>query len=212
MQSINFTIYGDFKMIEINFGNDLKIDIKKDAEVPAQEQEQEQEQEQLPVEVEEQEQEQKEQEQKDQNKKKKTNEYSKAYYYANRDKLCEYYRQRYQQKKALKKSVIQDDTSVEVEEKAEPLEQEETVTEYDCEYYQENKERIATRQQTDEAKAKFREQYHNRRKNLTPEEIAVKNAIAVAQRKVREAKLKAKYPGMKLKHAKATEKASRVTN
>jgi 4-hydroxy-3-methylbut-2-enyl diphosphate reductase IspH len=74
-------------------------------------------------------------------------------------------------------------------------------------YYQDNKERIAKRQQTDESRAKYREQYHARREHLTPEEIQAKNEIARAQRKVREAKLRAKYPGLKLKEAKAMEKA-----
>lgn len=75
-------------------------------------------------------------------------------------------------------------------------------------YYQDNKERIAKKQQTDEAKAKFREQYHARRSNLTKQEIASKNAIAVAQRKVRDLKLKAKYPNCKtLKAAKVLKAA-----
>ena len=74
-------------------------------------------------------------------------------------------------------------------------------------YYLENKERIAKKQQTDESRAKFREQYHARRTLLTPEEIAAKNEIACAQRKVRNAKLRAKYPGLKLKEAKTLEKA-----
>jgi len=74
-------------------------------------------------------------------------------------------------------------------------------------YYQDNKERIAKRQQTDESRAKYRQQYHARREHLTPEEIQAKNEIARAQRKVREAKLRAKYPGLKLKEAKAMEKA-----
>ena len=77
-------------------------------------------------------------------------------------------------------------------------------------YYQDNKERIAKKQQTDESRAKFREQYHSRREQLTQTEIEAKNEIARAQRKVRDAKLRAKYPGLKLKEAKAAEKAMKT--
>jgi len=76
-------------------------------------------------------------------------------------------------------------------------------------WYLNNKERIAKRQQTEEAKATFREQYKKRRALLTPAQITAKNANSKTQRKVREAKLRAKYPGMKLKDAKLAEKATR---
>ena len=77
-------------------------------------------------------------------------------------------------------------------------------------WYQANKERIAKRQQTEEARAKFREQYKARREKLTRQQIAAKNAKSVAQRKARDTKLRAKYPGMNLKHAKAAEKAAKA--
>ena len=154
----------------------------------------------------------------------------KAYYQANKERLSENSRKKYQEKKALKQQV--EEPAAEVDDEEDSLEfdydpslsLEENATEaaqreYRQNYYQnrikevrqwyqDNKDRVAKRQQTDEVRSRFREQYHNRRANMTKQQIAAKNAIAVAQRKVRNAKLRAKYPGMKLKDAKAAQKAA----
>lgn len=160
---------------------------------------------------------------------------SRDYYAANKDRLCEASRNRYRDKKravlVVEEEVISDNLS-------EISEEESLIFDYDPSiipaatstnsiptynevyyqnhltetrrYYQDNKDRIAKRQQTDESRAKFREQYKSRREKLTPAEIVAKNSIASAQRKVRELKLKAKYPDCRtLKAAKAAEKARR---
>ena len=155
---------------------------------------------------------------------------AKEYYHENKERLNENSRKKYQEKKALKQQV--EEPAAEVDDEEDSLEfdydpslsLEENATEaaqreYRQNYYQnrikevrqwyqDNKERVAKRQQTDEVRARFREQYHARRSNMTKQQIAAKNAIAVAQRKVRNAKLRAKYPGMKLKDAKAAQKAA----
>jgi hypothetical protein len=155
---------------------------------------------------------------------------AKEYYYANKDRLREDAKRRYRAKKVVpepvhdisdnlselseEESLVFDyDPSLSIHENSAIIEQRQNYYQNHLteirQYYQDNKDRIAKRQQTDEVRAKFREQYKARRTTLTPEQIKAKNAIAVAQRKVRDAKLRAKYPGMKLKAAKAAEKARR---
>lgn len=159
---------------------------------------------------------------------------AKKYYDANKERLRQDARRRYQEKKSRSVPVVEEEDDIS-DNLSEVSEEDSLVFDYDPslipdenaalreerqnyyqnhlteirQYYQDNKDRIAKRQQTDEVRAKFREQYHARRATLTPAQIAAKNTIATAQRKVREAKLKAKYPGMRLKAAKAAEKARR---
>lgn len=161
---------------------------------------------------------------------------SRDYYAANKDRLCEASRNRYRDKKRAV-LVVEEEEDIS-DNLSEISEEESLIFDYDPSiipaaasidsiptynevyyqnhltetrrYYQDNKDRIAKRQQTDESRAKFREQYHLRREKLTPAQIASKNAKASAQRKVRELKLKAKYPDCRtLKAAKAAAKASR---
>lgn len=62
----------------------------------------------------------------------------------------------------------------------------------------------ATPESAEEAKnAKKREYYKKRRESMSPEQIQASKTIATAQRKLREAKLLAKYPGMSVRAAKA---------
>lgn len=160
---------------------------------------------------------------------------AKEYYDTNKERLREDARQRYQAKKSLSVPIVEEEDDI-PDNLSELSEEESLVFDYDPslnvdenatlreerqnyyqnhlteirQYYQDNKERIAKRQQTDEVRAKFREQYKSRREKLTPGQIVAKNAIASAQRKVRELKLKAKYPDCRtLKAAKAAEKARR---
>jgi len=147
---------------------------------------------------------------------------AREYYEANKEKLREKGRQRYHDKKPV---IVQEPVPI-VEENQEPpaieedpmetAEREQRREYYQNriqtvrQWYQDNKDRIAKRQQTDEARARSREQYHKRQANKTKKEITARNAKSVAQRKVRDDKLRVKYPGMKLKHAKAAEKAAKA--
>jgi hypothetical protein len=155
---------------------------------------------------------------------------AKEYYSANKEKLRDAARRRYQAKKTqpiienigVNNSEVTDESSLVFETEPYLITHEndalrsERHTYYQNhlteirQYYQSNKDRILKRQQTEEAKAKFRQQYYVRRSNLTKEQIAAKNAIAVAQRNVRNAKLRAKYPGMKLKEAKLANAAEKT--
>jgi len=160
---------------------------------------------------------------------------AREYYAANKERLREDAKRRYQTKKANTTPVVIPELVDDVLDNTSQESQESLVFDYDPsltpstevrqyrdnyyqthlaeirQYYQDNKERIAKRQQTDEVRAKNREQYHARRATLTPAQIATKNSIATAQRKVREAKLRAKYPDCRtLKAAKALEKAKRM--
>jgi len=161
-------------------------------------------------------------------KRRQAKEYSEKYYAANKERLREAARNRYRAKKTQVEEEIHD-----IPDNASELSEESLVFDYDPsiiptaevreyrdnyyqnhlaeirQYYQDNKDRIAKRQQTDESRAKYREQYKSRREKLTPAQIGAKNAISTAQRKVREAKLRAKYPGIRLNAAKALEKAAR---
>jgi len=148
---------------------------------------------------------------------------AREYYEANKEKLRKQARDRYNAKKPvqpvspdpvieeiIEPVIIEEEDPVEAALKEERRRYYENHLQEIRDYYQANKERIAKRQQTEEARAKFREQYKARREKLTRQQIAVKNAKLVAQRKIRDNKLREKYPGMKLKHAKAAEKAAKA--